>query len=149
MTYLVDSTILSEATKPCPNPHVMKWLRDHEQEIAVDTIILGELRFGILLMDNGPRKKRLERWFARGVGRLRTLPWKSAVGLRWAQLLAELRKKGKAIPSKDSMIAATALVNNLTVVTKNDRHFRPTGVSTLNPFRPSELATSEPSMLAN
>ena len=47
--FLVDANVLSEATKPAPDPRVLKWLARHEREIAVDPIILGEIRFGILL----------------------------------------------------------------------------------------------------
>ena len=48
MKYLVDANVLSEATKPTPDPRVIAWLREHEPDIAVDPVILGELRFGIL-----------------------------------------------------------------------------------------------------
>ena len=48
MKYLVDANVLSEPTKPTPDPRVVAWLRAHETDIAVDPVILGELRFGIL-----------------------------------------------------------------------------------------------------
>jgi predicted nucleic acid-binding protein len=49
VTCLVDANVLSEATKPSPDPRIVAWLRDHEREIVVDPVILGEIRFGILL----------------------------------------------------------------------------------------------------
>ena len=52
MRYLVDANVLSEPTKKLPNAKVVEWLRDNEREIAVDPIILGELRFGIPLPRN-------------------------------------------------------------------------------------------------
>ena len=58
--YLVDANVLSEPTKKLPNAKVVEWLRDNEREIAVDPIILGELRFGILLLRNGRRRTSLE-----------------------------------------------------------------------------------------
>ena len=70
MRYLVDANVLSEPTRPEPNPAVVAWLRRHEREIAVDPIILGEVRFGILLLSKGKRRTRLEQWFDTGVGRL-------------------------------------------------------------------------------
>ena len=70
MTYLVDANVLSEPTKPDPHPGVVEWLRRHERELVVDPIILGELRFGILLLPKGKRRRRLERWFDAGVERL-------------------------------------------------------------------------------
>jgi len=70
VTYLVDANILSEPTKPAPHPKVVEWLRRNEAEIAVDPIILGELRFGILLLPKGRRRARLEEWFEAGIQRL-------------------------------------------------------------------------------
>jgi toxin FitB len=134
MRYLVDANVLSEPTKPEPNPAVVEWLRQHEREIAVDPIILGEVRFGILLLTKGKRRTRLEQWFDAGVGRLHCLPWEAQTGLRWAQLLAHLRATGRAMPIKDSLIAATALVYGLTVVTRDLSDFANAGVGLLDPF---------------
>jgi predicted nucleic acid-binding protein len=132
--YLVDANILSEATRPAPEGRVIDWLRENEPEIVVDPIVLGEVRFGILLLPAGKRRRRLEHWFDRGVARLAVVPWTAETGLRWATLLADMRRTGTAIPVKDSLIAATALVHGLTVVTRTTNHFRAAGVKTKNPF---------------
>lgn len=134
MTYLADANVLSEATKPLPDTKVLAWLQKNEREIAVDPIVLGELRFGILLLPSGRRRRRLEQWFAQGVGRIHCLPWDAATGLRWAELLASLRTSAQAMPVKDSMIAATALVHGLTVATRNTSDFAKAGVGIVNPF---------------
>lgn len=135
MTFLVDANVLSEPTKSDPNPHVLSWLRQHESEIAVDPVIIGEIRFGILVMPKGKRRNRLERWFEAGVRRLHCVPWESDTGLRWAQLLATLRASGRAMPTKDSLIAATALVHGLTMVTRNRGDFAKAGVKIVDPFQ--------------
>jgi toxin FitB len=132
--YLVDANVLSEPTKLSPRLSVVEWLRTHEQEIAVDPIILGELRFGILLLPRGRKRRALERWLDDGVQRLHCLPWEAETGLRWAELLARLRTTGKAMPIKDSLIAATALVHRLTVATHNGADFKTAGVSIVDPF---------------
>lgn len=134
MTYLVDANVLSEPTKPAPEPTVVEWLRRHEREIAVDPIILGEIRFGIHRLPAGKRRQQLERWFRDGVARIVCVPWDAVCGLRWAQLLADLRRQGQAMPIKDSLIAATALVHGLTVVTRNEADFKKAGVKVVNPF---------------
>ena len=137
MTYLVDANVLSEVTRPAPDTHVVDWLQAHAREIAVDPVILGELRFGILLLPKGRKRAALETWFETGVQRLHCVPWEADTGLRWAALLAALRRAGTAMPIKDSLIAATALVHDLTVVTRNRSDFAKAGVKTVDPFQPA------------
>jgi len=132
--YLVDANVLSEPTKPAPDGKVVAWLRANEREIAVDPIILGEVRYGILLLRKSKRRDNLERWFGAGVRRIHCLPWEAETGLRWAQLIANLRAAGRAMPIKDSLIAATALVHGLTVVTRNRADFQKAGVDIVDPF---------------
>lgn len=134
MKYLVDANVLSEATKADPDPTVLEWLKRNEREFAVDPVILGEIRFGILLLPAGKRRRRLEEWFDGGVKRIQCLPWEAATGLRWARLLADLRAQGRSMPIKDSLIAATALVHQLTVATRNQDDFEKAGVKIVNPF---------------
>lgn len=133
MKHLVDANVLSEATKPDPDPNVVEWLRRNERSIVVDPIVLGEVRFGILLLARGARRAELEQWFERGVGRIQCLPWDSAVGLRWAQLLADLRRRGRPMSIKDSLIAASALAHDLALVTLNQRDFKPARVRLVDP----------------
>lgn len=134
MTYLVDANVLSEPTKPRPNANVIAWIRANESELAVDPVIVGEVRFGILLLPKGKKRAALERWFDAGVKRLECVDWDVETGLRWAELLAQLRRKGRAMPIKDSLIAATALVHDLVVATRNRDHFAHTGVDVIDPF---------------
>jgi toxin FitB len=132
--YLVDANVLSEPTKPAPDARVVEWLQANERELVVDPIILGELRFGILLLPKGRRRTRLEQWFDEGVHRIECLDWDAPTGLRWAALLAELRSAGRQMPIKDSMIAATALVHDLIVATRNVPDFTRAGVRSIDPF---------------
>lgn len=135
MRYLVDANVLSEATKPEPDPRVVEWLAREERELVVDPIILGELRFGILLLSPGRRRNRLEQWFDEGAARLQCVAWDASTGLRWAKLLADLRAAGSAMPIKDSLIAATALTHGLAIVTLNLRDFAAAGVELIDPAR--------------
>ena len=119
MKYLVDANVLSEPTKPSPDPRVVDWLRAHEPDMAVNPVVLGELRFGILILPAGKKRTGLERWFDAAAGRLHCLPWEADTGLKWAELLARLRKTGKTMPIKDSLIAATAIVHGMAVATRS------------------------------
>jgi predicted nucleic acid-binding protein len=132
--YLVDANVLSEPTKPTPDPRVLAWLRAHEADIGVDPVIVGELRFGVLILPKGRKRTALERWFDAGAERLQCVPWDLKTGLKWAELLARLRTSGKAMPVKDSLIAATAITHGLTVVTRNRSDFEKAGVPIVGPF---------------
>ena len=134
MRYLVDANVLSEPTKPAPHTGAVEWLKTHERDLAVDPVILGEIRFGILLLPRGVRRTRLERWFDAGVQRLLCISWDAETGLRWAALLASLRASGRSMPIKDSLIAATALVHDLVVVTRNRDDYENAGVEIVDPF---------------
>jgi predicted nucleic acid-binding protein len=136
--FLVDANVLSEPTKATPNRRCLEWLKRHEREIAVDPIVLGEIRFGILLLAKGRRRRKLEQWFDAGVQLLQCLSWEAETGLRWAALLATLRQTGRAMPIKDSLIAATALVHGLTVATRNRSDFEKAGVKVLDPFQTTD-----------
>jgi predicted nucleic acid-binding protein len=137
--YLVDANVLSEPTKPDPDPRVIEWLRTNETEIAINPIILGELRFGILLLPKGTKRTALERWFDAGARRLHCIDCDADTGLKWAELLASLRASGKAMPIKDSLIAATAAVHDLAVATRNRADFVNAGVRIVDPFSGSQL----------
>jgi len=135
MTYLIDVNVLSEPTKPAPNPRVLQWLAANEAELVVDSVVLGEIYLGILRLPRGRKRVQLERWFADVVQRIACLPWDATVSLRWARLVADLQNQGYRMPLLDSMIAATALAHDLTLVTGIVRDFKRTGVKLLNPFR--------------
>ena len=132
--FLVDANVLSEATKAEPDRAVVDWLRRNERLLLVDPVILGEIRFGILLLPEGRRRRGLEGWFNQVVRRIECLAWDSRTGLRWAELLAQVRGAGRTMAVRDSLIAATALTHSLTLATRNDRHFDGCGVNIVNPF---------------
>ena len=134
MTYLVDANVLCEPTKSAPDPRVLEWLERNERDLTVDPVILGEVRFGILLLPAGQRRRGLERWFDEVARRIRCFSWDTETGLRWAELLAHLRALGRPMPLKDSFIAATALAQGLTVATRNRRDFEASGVQIVDPF---------------
>jgi len=100
---------------------------------------LAEIRRGIELLPAGKRRIDLEAWF----GELevsfgdRVLPVTKAVGDRWAVLSARAQQqRGTTPPIVDSFIAATALVHELTLITRNVKDFATLGVAIINPWDP-------------
>ena len=134
MIYLVDANVLSEPTKQTANPRVVTWLNSNESNLIVDSIIIGELRIGILALPRGRKRNRLEQWYETLVETIDCIPWDATISQRWAALVVELKRNGETVSLLDGMIAATALQNDLTVATRNTRDFQRTGVKTFNPF---------------
>ena len=134
MIYLVDANVLSEPTKQTADSRVVAWLNANESNLIVDSIIVGELRIGILALPRGRKRDRLEQWYETVVETIECIPWDATISRRWAALVVELQRKGETVPLLDGMIAATALQHDLIVATRNTRDFQKTGVKTLNPF---------------
>lgn len=133
MTVLVDANVLCEPTRPNPDPAVIEWLIRNESKLAVDPVILGEVRFGILLLPAGKRRQRLEKWFKEVVQLIHCVDWDAETGLCWAELLIRLRASGRPMPIKDSFIAATAIAHEIPLATLNRRDFDAPGIELIDP----------------
>lgn len=133
MTVLVDANVLCEPTKPDPNSEVVEWLIRNEQELAVNPVILGEVRFGILVLPPGNRRSKLENWFNDVIRIIHCVDWDAETGLSWADLLARLRSSGRPMPVKDSFIAATALAYSMPLATLNLQDFESCGINLIDP----------------
>ncbi|MDB6072308.1 MAG: toxin, family [Verrucomicrobiales bacterium] len=134
MRYILDSNVISEMVANVPRPEVVAWIRWHESESGTSSVLLAELEYGIQLMPTGKRRQRLEEWLEGILGYVQIIPFDVAEAREWSRLMAHLTQAGRRLPVKDSMIAATALVHGLTVVTRNVRDFERTGVTLVNPF---------------
>jgi predicted nucleic acid-binding protein len=132
--YLVDANILSEPIRANPSTAVLEWIQSHELDLVVNPIILGELEYGILQLPHSRKKKQLEAWFASGIRLLNVAEMTATTAGEWARLLSELRRKGRAMPVKDSLIAATAREHRLTIATRNLPDFQHCNVPLVNPF---------------
>lgn len=136
--FLLDTCVLSEMTKPSPSPNVLNWLAaQNEMELYLCTITLGELKRGIEKLDAGKFQAYLKDWLEqRVIDRFaaRTITLDAEVALRWGLLQAQTAKAGKPMPVIDSLIAATALTHELTLVTRNTKDMDAGEVSLLNPW---------------
>jgi predicted nucleic acid-binding protein len=132
--YLVDTNVLSEISKPSPDQKVLQWLRAHQGKIVINSIILGEIEYGILILPASRRRSRLEAWFQGATQHLPVFDFDAPSASAWASLMAKLKRNGQSMQIKDSLIAATALTHHLKIATRNTIDFRYTGVATENPF---------------
>jgi predicted nucleic acid-binding protein len=137
VSYLVDTNVFSELAKAKPDVRVVSWLREHEADLYLSTISIGELRRGIESLPSGKRKTALQSWFTGLCKRMdgRILSFNTSTAHVWGQLVASWDRKGTNVPSLDGQLAATAHRHNLTMVTRNVSDFKNTGVKLLNPFK--------------
>ena len=136
MSYLVDTDVLSEATKKTPNPAVRRWLAEHQRELYVSTITIGEMRYGIEKLPRGKRHTALQSWLTETCRIMdgRILSFNISVAHVWGTMRAALFKTGQIMPMADSQIAAIATRYELTVATRNAKDFLHYGIKTIDPF---------------
>lgn len=134
--YLLDTNILSEIRKgDRANSHALSWFQAvDESDLFISVLALGEIRAGIeRIRSNDPSQSRaLERWLAglEGTYADRVIPVTAAIADRWGRLSAMNRP-----PVVDGLMAATAMENDLILVTHNTQDVARTGVNTIDPFQ--------------
>jgi len=103
----------------------------------LSVLTLGEIEKGILLLDEGKRRREIQQWFENELPTRfarRILAIDEDVGSNGARFIAPLLKQGRPLPTIDSLLAATALAHDLTFVTRNVKHFAGLHVPLLNPW---------------
>jgi predicted nucleic acid-binding protein len=140
--FLIDTNVLSEYNRlGSPDAGVKQWLeRTDRMAQYVSVITLAEIQKGIEILAQGKRRAQLEEWLVRDLEAWfsgHVLPVDRRVAGRWASLLAQAYRTGRPLPAIDSLIAATALAYELTIVTRNTNDFDGIGVTTVNPWSAS------------
>ena len=137
--YLLDTNVVSELRKPRPHGAVMAWITAvDDADLHLSAVTLGEIQAGIELTrdQNLDKAIEIERWLDQLAGAYNILPMDAAVFRQWAKLM---HRQSDTL-YEDAMIAATAHVHRLTVVTRNVADFKTFGVKLLNPFLPQKGA---------
>jgi hypothetical protein len=133
--YLLDTNVVSELRRPRPHGGVVAWLDGvADEHLFLSAATLGELQAGVETTrdQDAAKAQAIEAWIEQVAQTWNVLPMDGGTFRVWARLM--YRRSNPLI--EDAMIAATAIVNHLVVVTRNLREFEPFGVETLDPFAP-------------
>lgn len=133
---LVDTNVLSEPTKPVPNPAVIDWLRSHRSELWLPSPVISELRYGAEKLPPSRKRRQLERFEAEILReyRDRVLDFDAAAAQVHGILQAQLKRIGKPVAAPDSYVAAIAISRQAPVATRNRAHFENAGVPLIDPW---------------
>jgi toxin FitB len=138
VSFLLDTTVVSEWAKPMPDPNVIRWLAEvDEDRVYLSVMTLAELRYGTERLPAGARKSRLETWLReelplRFEGRLLII--EATIADVWGRVVSRCSAVGRPIGVMDAFFAATAEVHALTLVTRNVSDFTASGISIFNPW---------------
>ena len=131
--YLLDTNIVSELRRARPHGAVIAWLRDiRDEDLHVSAITIGEIQSGIEITrkQDAAKAAQIEAWLEQVTETYNVISMDARAFRSWARLI-----HGRTDDLiEDAMIAATAAVHNMTVVTRNVRDFEVFNVRTLNPF---------------
>lgn len=134
--FLLDTVTVSETIKERPNADVLTWFASIDnQQLHVSALTIGEIYSGIERLPQGRRRAKYESWAVNDLPAWfadRVLAANEVVCRKWGHIRASV----PSAPVVDSLIAATALVHGLTVVTRNDGDFRFDGLNVINPWLP-------------
>lgn len=139
MRYLLDTNIISQATRPKPSEALMMWMAEQtDDDLFIASFTVAEIRRGVVEKPAGKRRRELEAWFSGQDGPQalfagRVLPFDEKAALVWAKLMADSKTRGRPRSALDAIIAAIAEANDCVVVTANEKDFA--GVRVLNPMR--------------
>lgn len=138
MSWLLDTCIVSELVRPRPKPSVANWVRERdEDELFLSVITIGELEKGIARLPASSKRVLLEQWVRRELAdrfRDRLLVIDAGVAGRWGAMVGAREAQGEPLPVIDSLIAATSLQHDLTVVTRNTADLERCGARCFNPW---------------
>jgi len=138
MKYLFEPCVISELVSKQPSVRVVEWVDSLDpDDVYLSVLTIGEIIKGIEKLPNSRRKTELQTWLKEDLlvrFRGKIIPVDTDVIMEWGILSAQVESVGKPMPAIDSLIAATAKANQLTLITRNVRDFEATGMKVLNPW---------------
>ena len=132
----IDTNVLSETLRRLPDPAVIAWLVRHDAEIALPTVTIAEIAYGIQKIKPDQRAGRLDQgladWRHRFADRIFGLTEEAA--LAYGEIMGSAARQGLVMSAPDGMIAAIARVNGGRLATRNLSDFRTTGLKLISPW---------------
>lgn len=136
--YLIDTNVISELIRPLPEEAVVRWFREVDPGALYSSVITwGEICLGVENLPAGKRRAEIEHWLSTSLAEWfgdNLLPVTKSIADRWGLSTAKARRAGITIATADGLIAATAMEDDLVLVTRNVRDFAALGVRLLNPW---------------
>jgi toxin FitB len=138
VNFLLDTNVVSEWVKPRPNFGVMEWLATTDEDrLFLSVVTLAELRYGVERLPNGRKRAQLQEWLEtelieRFEGRMVVID--ESIATMWGELLARADAAGRPLGAMDGFLAATALVHQMSMVTRNEADFSAIAIKTFNPW---------------
>jgi predicted nucleic acid-binding protein len=138
VNFLLDTNVVSEWTKPCPNAGVVTWLAEADEDrVFISVVTLAELRHGIEKLPVGARRARLDAWLTEQLParfEARILPVDAGTANVWGRVMARGKAEGRPVGTMDAFTAATVERHDLTLVTRNVSDFDALGIRLINPW---------------
>jgi predicted nucleic acid-binding protein len=138
VSWLLDTCVLSELVRPRPKASVVRWIGERDEgDLFLSVITIGELEKGIAKLPDSTKRATLEQWVRRDLAdrfRGRLLVIDAGVAARWGALVGVSEARGQPLPVMDSLIAATSLQRDLTIVTRNTDDLERCGARCFNPW---------------
>ena len=132
----LDTNVVSETLKKAPDRAVKEWLVRHDAELALPTVTIAEIAFGIEKIRPDQRAVRLaeglSEWRRRFADRIFGLTEEAA--LAYGKIMGEASRQGRAMSAPDGMIAAIARVNGGRLATRNSSDFSASVVDLISPW---------------
>ncbi|NKK91978.1 PIN domain-containing protein [Rhizobium leguminosarum bv. viciae] len=138
MRLLLDTSVLSEVTRPRPDAHVLQWLDGLDEDRSfISVVSIAEIRRGVALMESGRKRDALTEWLVQDLPQRfeqRVISVDQPVAIAWGDLMGLAKRSRRGISSIDGLIAATAIAHDLTLATRNIKDFEGFGIELVDPW---------------
>lgn len=137
MSFLIDTCVISELRKLAPDQTVLEWFTTvNEENLFISVLTLGEIEYGIASLPNGKKKSAITIWFEELKFQLKhqTIDITPEIASHWGVMRGTMQRQGISVSVVDGLIAATAIDQDLLIVTRNINDFKHTGARIFNPW---------------